>query len=230
MVTRYKYMNIQTIDSDPKVLPKAVLFDVDGTIYSSLKMRICIALHMCIHILMHPKDIKIIKIISTFRKEREKRAGQYFGDKESLESLQYQWAAEVLRIPADEVRMVIAMWMYTVPLRYMRYSAYVDIFAVLDTLKQKGVKVAMVSDYPVTEKLKAIGIAVDVEVSALDADVNALKPSTRSYEKAIQVLGMKNSDCWIVGDREDRDGAVAQSLGIPYFSSIRKLKPKLIEK
>lgn len=223
-------MNIQTIDSDPKVLPKAVLFDVDGTIYSSLKMRICIALHMCIHILMHPKDIKIIKIISTFRKEREKRAGQYFGDKESLESLQYQWAAEVLRIPADEVRMVIAMWMYTVPLRYMRYSAYVDIFAVLDTLKQKGVKVAMVSDYPVTEKLKAIGIAVDVEVSALDADVNALKPSTRSYEKAIQVLGMKNSDCWIVGDREDRDGAVAQSLGIPYFSSIRKLKPKLIEK
>lgn len=230
MVTRYKYMNIQTIDSDPKVLPKAVLFDVDGTIYSSLKMRICIALHICIHILMNPRDIKILKIISTFRKEREKRAGEYFSETESLESLQYQWAAEVLDIPADEVRTVIAMWMYTVPLRYMRCSAYADVFAVLNILKQKGVKVAMVSDYPVTDKLKAIGITVDVEVSALDADVNALKPCTRSYEKAIHIFGMEKSDCWIVGDRSDRDGAVAQSLGIPYFSSIKKLIPKLTQK
>lgn len=223
-------MNTQTIHGDQNVLPKAVLFDVDGTIYSSLRMRIYIALHMCIHILIHPKDIKIIKIISTFRKEREKRAGQYFGGRESLESLQYRWAAEVLGISVDEVRTVIAMWMYTVPLRYMRYSVYKDVFAVLDILKQKGVKVAMVSDYPVTDKLKAIGIAVDVEVSALDADVSALKPSTRSYEKAIQVLGMKNSDCWIVGDRGDRDGAVAQSLGVQYFSSIKKLKPRLTQK
>jgi FMN phosphatase YigB (HAD superfamily) len=223
-------MNTQTINSDQKVLPKAILFDVDGTIYSLLKMRICIVLHICIHILMHPKDIKIVKIISTFRKEREKRAGQYFGDKESLESLQYQWAAEVLHIPADEVRTVIAMWMYTLPLRYMRYSAYSDVFAVLDILKQKNIKVAMVSDYPVKDKLKALGITVDTEVSALDADVNALKPCTRSYEKAIQVLDMKNSDCWIVGDRGDKDGAVAQSLGIPYFSSVRKLKPEITQK
>ncbi|MFM2383929.1 MAG: hypothetical protein RIQ72_501 [Candidatus Parcubacteria bacterium] len=223
-------MNTQTIAIDQKGLPKAILFDVDGTTYSSLRMRICIALHMCIHILMHLKDIKIVKIISAFRKEREKRAGEYFGETESLEYLQYQWAAEVLHIPAGEVRRVITMWMYTVPLRYMRYSAYADVFAVLDILKQKGVKVAMVSDYPVTEKLKALGITVDVEVSALDADINALKPCTRSYEKAIQVLGMTNSDCWIVGDRSDRDGAVAQSLGIPYFSSIRKLKPRLTQK
>lgn len=206
---------------------KAVLFDLDGTLYSSRKMQLTMLIVIFLHILSHPTDLKILRIIHVFRKEREKRAGEKYVAPQFLEDIQYTWAADVLGIKPGEVREVISKWMYEIPLKYLPKTMFTSVFDILQKLDHAGIKYAVVSDYPAQEKLQAMHITMPVVVAATDHEVNALKPCPRGFLYAAQQLDVMLQDCLVVGDRYDRDGSAALAAGMQYCQSLIALKKLL---
>ena len=88
---------------------------------------------------------------------------------------------------------------------------------VLIKLKEKGMKLAIVSDAP---KLKAwlrlvnMGIDDFFDVVVGLEDTGKLKPSKLPFKKALKELKVKPSSCLMVGDRPERDIKGANSLGM----------------
>lgn len=71
-------------------IPKAAIFDVDGTLYDQRKLRLFMVRDMFNCVLRQPGRISELRILWLFRKMREKHAVDAASD---LESWQYVWAA-----------------------------------------------------------------------------------------------------------------------------------------
>ncbi|NJL20780.1 MAG: hypothetical protein HC895_08170 [Leptolyngbyaceae cyanobacterium SM1_3_5] len=69
---------------------KAVIFDVDGTLYDLKKMYARVRCDVAKYYLRHPKDWQEIQVITRFIHERENRVDQIVDD---LEAAQYEWVA-----------------------------------------------------------------------------------------------------------------------------------------
>ena len=95
---------------------KAVLFDVDGTLYDQPMLRRKMAIELGLHYAFRPHRFREIKILSRFRHMRE----EYFErEEENLAEAQYDWAAKDLGISSDQVRTVIEEWIYSRPLKHL---------------------------------------------------------------------------------------------------------------
>ena len=92
---------------------KAVIFDVDGTLYNQkiLKGRMIKALLG--HYLPRPWKYNELRIISTFRKERERLHTLKVAN---LEEVQYEICAKKARQPVGKVKEVIDKWIFNHPL------------------------------------------------------------------------------------------------------------------
>lgn len=215
------------MDTNNIDVPKAILFDLDGTLYSSKKMQVYMFLKLCSHLIFHPSDWRILNIISTFRTEREHHAGEIYVEPTLLKEQQFQWVADTLKLPIEKIKNTIEQWMYTVPLIYINRCKYKEVDTVLSVLKERNISFAIVSDYPVDEKINSMHISADIRVSALDLDINALKPCPKGFIQAAARLGYPIEQCWIVGDRDDRDGEAARAAGTVYIQGLKALLTKL---
>ena len=86
----------------------------------------------------------------------------------------------------------------------------------LDFLKQKGIKTAVVSNFDerlplVLEQLKLDGF-FDYIITSVAA--KAEKPSTQIFEYALKQTGLKAGNCLHVGDSYEEDVLPARSVGI----------------
>ena len=94
---------------------------------------------------------------------------------------------------------------------------YPHVSEVLFELKQRGIKLAIVSDAP---RLKAWIRLVSMKINHLfDAvvtfeDTKVFKPSTKPFLIAFKKLKLKPSECLMVGDRPERDIKGAKKLGM----------------
>ncbi len=94
---------------------------------------------------------------------------------------------------------------------------YPHVSEVLFELKQRGIKLAIVSDAP---RLKAWIRLVSMKINHLFdvvvtfEDTKQLKPSTKPFQVAFRKLNLKASECLMVGDRPERDIKGAKRLGM----------------
>lgn len=193
---------------------KAVIFDVDGTLYDQRKLRRLMAGRLLKYAFTHPWNWQDIKIISCFRKEREQRAESL---SEDLETEQYEWTAKVLGVTPEKVRKVIETWMYKAPLKYLYSCRYSEAADFIVQLREKGIIVTVFSDYPAPEKLIAMEILTDYAFAATDKDINRLKPDPGGPLHISRRLGILPEECLFIGDRDDRDGECARRAGMSYF-------------
>jgi FMN phosphatase YigB (HAD superfamily) len=77
----------------------------------------------------------------------------------------------------------------------------------------------VLSDYEyASEKLNALGIdnsQFDWVVSA--PKLGGLKPAHQVLEKVLETMGYTPKQCLVIGDREDTDGQLAQSVGTAFY-------------
>lgn len=193
---------------------KAVIFDVDGTLYDQKKLRRLMAFELFKACLLNPVNWQEVRIVYHFRKEREKRAcSEVCG----IENAQYSWAAERMGVPPERVREAIRKWMYEVPLKYLFNCRYPGAGQFIELLKKKGIHTAVFSDYPSAEKLRAMKISCNLIVSATDHEVDKLKPDPRGAYIITEKLGVNPENCLFIGDRDDRDGECARRSGMKYL-------------
>jgi FMN phosphatase YigB (HAD superfamily) len=193
---------------------RAVIFDVDGTMYNQRSLR----LHMMLDILRcsaaSPARVKDILILRRYRVLRERSAGQALDGLD--ESLLSATAADC-RSSIDKVRGIVREWIHTRPLRHLLACRAPGLIEFINALKDRGVAVAVFSDYPSLEKLRVLGVTVDAAVCSSDATVNSLKPNPRGLLVTCALLGRSPAECMLVGDREDRDGECARQAHVPYL-------------
>lgn len=168
-----------------------VIADLDGTLYRQFPVRVAMLAEM----LLHFWRFRDFLIVRKYRKLYE--AG--------IEEEQ-RYAS----LPA-RAREVIREWMIDRPLKYLKRFRNDGLCEKLNAAMDSGITVVVYSDYPVKEKLEALDFHPSYAFSAEDA--GCLKPDASGIIRLLQGINVKAEDCLVIGDREDKDGALAAAMG-----------------
>lgn len=191
-----------------------VIFDLDGTLYDQRKLRLKLYLIFIIRLLFFRIRLHDLRIVSEFRKQREKHKGF---SSASLDEDQYKWCAEKTGIPIEEIKKIIFNLMYHLPLNHLRNAAYPGINLFLTNLRQSGKKLAVYSDYPVDKKLAVLGITVDKTFCSTQKNIAQFKPSKKGALSICESFDCKPEHVLFIGDREDTDGESARMAGMHFL-------------
>ena len=193
---------------------KAVIFDLDGTLYNQSKLRKLMLKEILLYFAFRPHKIRDLRIISTFRKLREKNFDK---PTDNLQEDEYLWTAEAVGCDKQSVRRTVEEWIYNRPLKYMLECRQTGLADFMEYLQSKSFKTGVFSDYPAQTKLDALDLKVQHIVCATDKDVNQLKPDPKGLQLICQRMGESPQTCLFIGDRMERDGECAQRLGMPFL-------------
>ena len=189
---------------------KLIVFDLDGTLYTKSRMvwrMLCGA----------PRDWRLML---AERKTRKQLRGQYFGNEDTFFQTYFQTMATYCNAHPEDLR----TWYFN---RYMplmvsviqRYYKPVEwLMPFVADCKKQGIYLVVLSDYGHThEKLHALNInenLFDWVVSA--PELGGLKPAPEVLKKVLEKMKVTAEQCLVIGDREDTDGALAQSIGAAF--------------
>lgn len=195
---------------------RAVLFDVDGTLYDQQGLRTAMLLRLSRACLLRPiTGMQTLKILKAYRSAQEEMRWQD-RDYSDLSSAQIELASKSTGRPADEVRKCVMHWMEKSPLDLLLRYRRQGLVEFLNELRQRNVLVAACSDYPARDKLTALGIDsyFDVVNTAQDEEVGRFKPHPRLLETTLRRLRVSNQEAIVIGDRPEVDGAAASRAGL----------------
>jgi HAD superfamily hydrolase (TIGR01549 family) len=197
---------------------RAVLLDVDGTLYHQRHLRLLIALELCT---LPLTTLSIRSAYHTWRSIRHLRCvreelrswGESTG---CLARLQYAEAAKQTQDQPAAVENAVSEWLYKRPLKYLRLCRHPGIEAFLSFLEHRGLQVGVFSDYPAIDKLKALGLfdRIPVVLCATDPEINAFKPHPKGFLRACAIWGVPPEEVLYVGDRPEVDAAGAAAAGM----------------
>ena len=193
---------------------KAVLFDLDGTLYRQGPMRALMAAELATLPLAGPlKASRRLKALQAYRAAQERlRDGAAAGPA----ATQAEAAAEASGLPVAEVEILVAEWMIRRPLKYLQFCRRPGVPDLLDRLGRAGIRAGILSDYPAAEKLRALGLEGRFApvLCATDREIGAFKPSPRGFLRACEVWRLAPADVLYVGDRIEVDAAGAAAAGM----------------
>lgn len=192
----------------------AWLVDLDGTLYRSRPVQLAMAAELLLF------GWGAVKTLRSFRHAHEELRGQN-PDQASLALSPFQrqlnHAAQKLGRSPDDVERTVREWMFRRPLKWVARSKRAQLLHTLAQYRAGGGKTALVSDYPATGKLQALGALslFDLVVSNGEpGGPSKLKPDPEGYLSAAARLGVAPEACLVIGDRDDADGAAARAAGM----------------
>ncbi len=215
------------------VSPRAVLLDVDGTLYYQDPLRCLMALELGTLPAVLRSWQSTVSVLNTLRHFRSIREGLREGVKseDSLLELQYLKTAERVGVPPSEVECVVREWIYQRPLKYLRFCKRRGLEAFMSYAEREGLHIGVFSDYPAQEKLQALGLdgRVKLTLCATDREINAFKPHPRGFLRACEYWGLRPEEVLYVGDRPEIDAEGAAAAGMPcaILSGLRGNQGKL---
>lgn len=197
---------------------KAVIFDFDGTFYDNHGVGKDL-------VLSHPLNLWRIK---SEREVRKSLKNQSFGTKEAYMMEYSKRIASKTTLSVSKAQ----KWYEEKYLNWLTASigkkqAYDKVEELITSLKNKGIKVAVYSDYPaLKERMKIINLNADLADYIFDAEsLGGQKPAKPLMEKILSEMGVTPDTLLVVGDRVDTDGESAFCIGAR-FVQIRGHKTK----
>ena len=188
-----------------------VVLDLDGTLYdkTGLARRMVRRLWWCLPLLAAERLARKNMHYIQYASEEE-----FFGAFFRYMSRGHLWGVGVA-----------ATWYHTVYMPTMirlirRYHhPRPEVMALIEEAKAKGLTLAIYSDYGcVAEKLEALGIdPSQFELMISAPELGTLKPSEPCARHVLELLQAKPETTLFVGDRDDKDGASARSVGAKFL-------------
>ncbi len=195
---------------------RAMLFDVDGTLYHAGRLRLEMLRRLAVACLRDPRSgVGAARAIRAYRRAQEELRVSG-GPAGSLAEAQVELACARSGLPPDLVRRAVSEWMEEAPLGVLARYVRPGLRELLAGAARRGVACAVVSDYPAAAKLRALGIEgyFQVQVCAQDAGVGAFKPSPAGLLHALRALGVPPDEAVYVGDRPAVDAEAARRAGM----------------
>lgn len=196
---------------------RAVLLDIDGTLYYQGVLRCLMALELSALPLVkrsYRSAAHVWRVLHCFRRVREelRRLG---APTTSLAELQYVETAQRTGMDPTEVERIVAEWIDQRPLKYLRLCRRRGIGEFLAFLESKAVYIGVFSDYPALNKLQALGLSCRtmLMLCATDPDINAFKPHPKGFLHACAIWGVPPEEVLYVGDRSEVDAVGAAAAG-----------------
>jgi HAD superfamily hydrolase (TIGR01549 family) len=195
---------------------RAVLFDLDGTLYVQRPVRLLMALELLTMPLFGPFAApRRWRALAAYRRAQEQL--RETSTPSTGAAAQIAAAAEAAGLPPADVEVLVDDWMMTRPLKYLRRFRAAGIDALLQFLERRGVRVGVFSDYPANAKLRALDLGGRFHpvLCSTDSEVRAFKPHPRGFLRACEIWKLPPSEVLMVGDRPDVDAAGAAAAGLP---------------
>jgi beta-phosphoglucomutase-like phosphatase (HAD superfamily) len=162
----------------------------------------------------HREGWRILMALRAFRAHRETDAAK--GAAATLAS-QYDWVARHTGLAPEVVEAAVDKWILRRPLIHLEACRYPGVRRLFSTLRSRGIKIGVFSDYPAAEKLGALGLAADRAVCSTDEGVRRLKPDPRGLLLCCHMLGVTPEQALYIGDRDSVDGGCARRAAVPYL-------------
>jgi len=187
-----------------------VVFDLDGTLYDQRQMRARMAVELAASAL-RTRDLRTLRILRSYRRCRERLAETTPSD---FFERQFADTAMSCGCSTEEVKAIVAEWMDDRPLRHLRACRRSGVEELFEGLRRSGKTITVLSDYPAKRKIEALELKADIVVGSCDPDVRRLKPDPAGLRKILRETGTEPHRSLMVGDRFDRDWAVADKVGM----------------
>ena len=194
----------------------AWLVDLDGTLYRQTPVTFAMAAELMLF------GWGSIKTLRTFRHAHETlrllEADTGSAPRSPFER-QLELAAERLGCERASVERTVREWMFERPLKWVGRARRQRLLDALAGYRSQGGKTALVSDYPASQKLAALGAGqlFDLVVSSGEpGGPSKLKPDPEGYVSAALRLGVEAERCLVIGDRDDADGEAARAAGMGF--------------
>ena len=207
---------------------KAVIMDMDGTLYRQPPVQRRMALRLLQFTLRNPSTgWRIIASLRAYRHAQEwlrTAPADQGGARDQLEL-----ACRATGFSSDFVRRSVENWMEIEPLAAISQSMHSGVMEFADWARRRGLKLAVVSDYDPRKKIEALGLIpyIDVAVWAQEDEVGVFKPKPRGLEVALRRLSIEPDEAIYVGDRPEVDGAAAIAAKVPGILLGRDRSPRI---
>lgn len=183
----------------------AISLDMDGTLYRVRKFRV----------LWRLRAQRRLLVALLAARERIRREGA-FEDEAALRLREATLVALTLQGTVDEVGQRLSdLRMAMAGALTSGVPPFEGVKEALETAHSAGLKLAVLSDYDVEEKLRNLELGDVPWSAALGSDrAGALKPHPRSFLRVAALLGVDPSRIVHVGDRENLDVEGAHRAGM----------------
>lgn len=183
---------------------KAFCLDVDGTLYSLRQMyvRLFMTAFPSLSIGLRYNSVR-----KNYRKTQESNPPR----EDSRRGLLEKQASLFLGKKADEKsieKMItrVENQFYKVWAKsFLSIKAFPNMVEALTLAKEQGIKIAVLSDFPLERKLETLGIAHLVDFALSSEDTGYLKPSNKAFDILCKGVGEKPENCLFFGDSYDKD-------------------------
>jgi len=190
---------------------KAVIFDLDGTLYDNSKLPSRVIACSLLHLPM----------LYAERMSRFHMSGRYYGGKGATYKELFRRMAAMTHTSEDWA----AKWYWEkyMPLQVKLLKKHFHlkpwVKPTIEKLKAKGIKVACFSEYSfIREKLKALDLDPNIFDYLVDAPTaGGCKPCRKAFMYVAAKLDCYPAEILMVGDREDTDGAGAESCNMQFL-------------
>lgn len=189
---------------------KVLIFDLDGTLYYQVFVRLFIGISMLGYYIFHLCKIKELFMILDYRKYRE------YNENTSIEE-QYKYIADKYNVSISLVEDIINKWMIKKTLSLINKFRDKKLINIINIFKDKGIKIIIYSDYPTEEKLKTLNINYDKSYDPTNNNIKYLKPNPKGLEYIIRENKFDKGDILYIGDRDSKDGECARNCVVDYI-------------
>lgn len=209
---------------------RAVIMDLDGTLYFQKPFRMRMMLYLIGHAVRHPSSIKDLFLIKKYREVREE--WEKYDDAGAtdegmgLDDRQYAYVAEQKGVSPDRVKKAVRFFMLDAPLKLLPSYRDEVLADMADKLREHKITVVIYSDYPAEDKLDALEIIADACYVSADKRIGSMKPDPKGIRVILEDLDCAPEDAVMVGDRYEKDGLAAKRNGVDFIIVGKKKKDR----
>ena len=194
---------------------QAILFDVDGTMYSQRCLYAHLALRMAAPALLQPRrGVEMVRVLLHYRRALEiLRQADSPG---TIPECQLQVAVQRTGVPQERVRAHVQKWFFDAPLPLLKKCVRPGLTNLLQFARHRGIRLGVYSDYHAEDKLRALGVRdfFEVVASSEDLQVQAYKPNPSGLQATLARMHVEPHRALYIGDRPQVDAEAARRAGL----------------
>lgn len=189
---------------------KVACFDIDGTLYPDWKMFFHMRSSFFFDPVLSFRFSKVRSLIRDLDDERENGAQFRRAQAELLCGL-YKKPFDIETMERRIEDSLYSVWESS----FRGLRPYAGVKTLLKTLKESGMKIGVLSDFPVQNKLRYMGLGSGLFDFALCAeDSGYLKPHPKAFQQLVEVCGCAPEEVLYVGNSYSKDIVGAKKAGM----------------